>query len=87
MLLLLLLLLLLTQLLLLPRAGLPLNRCGMGRCLAPVRVGALLVVPAAAARLISQSLKGFFFLSVVIATISTLFGILLPIVFARKSNG
>ena len=46
-----------------------------------ILVGALLVVPAAAARLISQSLKGFFFLSVVIATISTLFGILLPIVF------
>ncbi|OUM38602.1 zinc ABC transporter permease [Pseudomonas putida] len=46
-----------------------------------ILVGALLVIPAAAARLVSQSLKGFFFLSVVIATISTLFGILLPIVF------
>ncbi|MES3710537.1 metal ABC transporter permease [Pseudomonas putida] len=46
-----------------------------------ILVGALLVIPAAAARLVSQSLKGFFFLSVMIATISTLFGILLPIVF------
>ncbi|WP_236166474.1 metal ABC transporter permease [Pseudomonas juntendi] len=46
-----------------------------------ILVGALLVIPAAAARLVSQSMKGFFFLSVLIATISTLFGILLPIVF------
>ncbi|PTV51292.1 metal ABC transporter permease [Pseudomonas putida] len=46
-----------------------------------ILVGALLVIPAAAARLVSQSLKGFFFLSVLIATISTLLGILLPIVF------
>ncbi len=46
-----------------------------------ILVGALLVIPAAAARLVSQSLKGFFFLSVLIATVSTLFGILLPIVF------
>ncbi|WP_296235049.1 metal ABC transporter permease [Pseudomonas sp. UBA4617] len=46
-----------------------------------ILVGALLVIPAAAARLVSQSLKGFFFLSVVIATSSTLLGILLPIVF------
>lgn len=46
-----------------------------------ILVGALLVIPAAAARLVSQSLKGFFFLAVVIATVSTLFGILLPIVF------
>jgi zinc transport system permease protein len=46
-----------------------------------ILVGALLVIPAATARLVSQSLKGFFFLSVVIATVSTLFGILLPIVF------
>ncbi len=42
-----------------------------------ILVGALLVIPAAAARLVSQSLKGFFFLSVLI----TLLGILLPIVF------
>ncbi|MFF7065768.1 iron chelate uptake ABC transporter family permease subunit [Pseudomonas sp. NPDC008258] len=46
-----------------------------------ILVGALLVIPAAAARLVSQSLKGFFFLSVLIATVSTLLGILLPIVF------
>ncbi|MCE5978586.1 metal ABC transporter permease [Pseudomonas sp. JR33AA] len=46
-----------------------------------ILVGALLVIPAAAARLVSQSLKGFFFLSVLIATLSTLLGILLPIVF------
>ncbi|MRF40066.1 iron chelate uptake ABC transporter family permease subunit [Escherichia coli] len=46
-----------------------------------ILVGALLVIPAAAARLVSQSLKGFFFLSLLIATLSTLLGILLPIVF------
>ncbi|MFW3898574.1 metal ABC transporter permease [Pseudomonas bharatica] len=46
-----------------------------------ILVGALLVIPAAAARLVSQSLKGFFFASVLIATFSTLIGILLPIVF------
>ncbi|WP_296268310.1 MULTISPECIES: metal ABC transporter permease [unclassified Pseudomonas] len=46
-----------------------------------ILVGALLVIPAAAARLVSQSLKGFFFASVLIATLSTLAGILLPIVF------
>ncbi|NIE77401.1 metal ABC transporter permease [Pantoea sp. Tr-811] len=44
-----------------------------------ILVGALLVIPAAAARLVSQSLKGFFFISVLIATLSTLLGILLPI--------
>ena len=46
-----------------------------------ILVGALLVIPAAAARLLSQSLKGFFWISVVIATVSTLCGILLPIIF------
>lgn len=46
-----------------------------------ILVGALLVIPAAAARLVSQSLKGFFFASVIIATLSTLLGILLPIMF------
>ncbi|WP_312931873.1 metal ABC transporter permease [Pseudomonas sp.] len=46
-----------------------------------ILVGALLVIPAAAARLVSQSLKGFFFIAVLIATFSTLTGILLPIVF------
>lgn len=44
-----------------------------------ILVGALLVIPAAAARLLSQSLKGFFGLSVLLATISTLAGIMLPI--------
>ncbi|MDI9776801.1 MULTISPECIES: metal ABC transporter permease [Pseudomonas] len=44
-----------------------------------ILVGALLVIPAAAARLVSQSLKGFFFVSVLIASLSTLLGILLPI--------
>jgi zinc transport system permease protein len=47
-----------------------------------ILVGALLVIPAAAARLLSQSLRGFFWLSVLIATFSTLAGILLPIEFA-----
>jgi len=46
-----------------------------------ILVGALLVIPAAAARLLSQSLKGFFWASVLIATLSTLLGILLPITF------
>lgn len=46
-----------------------------------ILVGALLVIPAAAARLVSQSLKGFFWASVLIATFSTLIGILLPILF------
>ncbi|MBH3341950.1 metal ABC transporter permease [Pseudomonas mendocina] len=44
-----------------------------------ILVGALLVIPAAAARLLSQSLKGFFWLSVLIATFCTLVGIFLPI--------
>ncbi|AXQ47804.1 metal ABC transporter permease [Pseudomonas vlassakiae] len=44
-----------------------------------ILVGALLVIPAAAARLVSQSLKGFFFVAVLIASLSTLLGILLPI--------
>ena len=39
----------------------------------------LVIIPAAAARLLSQSLKGFFGLSVLLATISTLVGILVPI--------
>ena len=45
----------------------------------PGLVGALLVIPAAAARLLSQSLKGFFWLSVLIATFCTLIGVFLPI--------
>lgn len=44
-----------------------------------ILVGALLVIPAACARMISTSLRGFFWLSVIIATISTLAGIMLPI--------
>lgn len=44
-----------------------------------ILVGALLVIPAACARLLSSSLRGFFWLSVLIATASTLTGILLPI--------
>ncbi len=44
-----------------------------------ILVGALLVIPAAAARLVSRSLRGFFWLSVVIATVGTIAGILLPI--------
>ena len=46
-----------------------------------ILVGALLVIPAAAARLLGQSLQGFFWFSVLIATVSTLAGILLPITF------
>ncbi|MCD0503955.1 metal ABC transporter permease [Bordetella petrii] len=44
-----------------------------------ILVGALLVIPAAAARMLAQSLKGFFALSVVLALVSTLAGIMLPI--------
>lgn len=44
-----------------------------------ILVGALLVIPAAAARLLCQSLQGFFWLSALIATLSTLLGILMPI--------
>ncbi|SHI32600.1 metal ABC transporter permease [Pollutimonas bauzanensis] len=44
-----------------------------------ILVGALLVIPAACARMLSPSLRSFFWLSVLIATVSTLAGILLPI--------
>jgi len=44
-----------------------------------ILVGALLVIPAAAARMVSRSLRGFFWLSMLIATVGTLAGILLPI--------
>lgn len=47
-----------------------------------ILVGALLIIPAAGARLLSHSLRGFFWLSVLIATLSTLAGILLPIELA-----
>jgi len=46
-----------------------------------ILVGALLVIPAAAARMVSRSLRGFFWLSMLIATVGTLAGILLPIEF------
>ncbi|MDV2079327.1 metal ABC transporter permease [Marinobacter xestospongiae] len=46
-----------------------------------ILVGALLVIPAACARLVIRSLRGFFWGSVVISVVSTLAGILLPIVF------
>ncbi|NCT96376.1 MAG: metal ABC transporter permease [Comamonadaceae bacterium] len=44
-----------------------------------ILVGALLIIPAAAARLLSLSLRGFFWLSVLMATLSTQVGILVPI--------
>jgi len=44
-----------------------------------ILVGALLVIPAAAARMVARSLRGFFWLSMLIATLGTLMGILLPI--------
>ncbi|MBA4266372.1 MAG: metal ABC transporter permease, partial [Comamonadaceae bacterium] len=44
-----------------------------------ILVGALLVIPAAAARLLSHSMRSFFWLSVLFATASTIAGILLPI--------
>lgn len=46
-----------------------------------ILVGALLVIPAAAARLLSHSMRSFFWLSVLFATVSTIAGILLPIEF------
>jgi zinc transport system permease protein len=47
-----------------------------------ILVGALLVIPAAAARMLAQSLKGFFTMSVLFALFSTLAGIMLPIELA-----
>ncbi|WP_142847767.1 metal ABC transporter permease [Telmatospirillum sp. J64-1] len=44
-----------------------------------ILVGALLVIPAAAARVVSTSLRGFFFLSIAFATLSAIAGILLPV--------
>lgn len=46
-----------------------------------ILVGALLVIPAASARLIAQSAKQYFQLSVLLATISTLVGTYLPIAY------
>lgn len=42
-------------------------------------VGALLVIPAATARLMARSMRGFFWLTVLLATVSTLAGIALPV--------
>jgi ABC-type Mn2+/Zn2+ transport systems, permease components len=47
-----------------------------------VLVGALLVIPAAAARVVSSSLRGFFLLSVAIASVAAMAGILLPVQLA-----
>jgi len=44
-----------------------------------ILVEALLLIPAAAARNFSRSVKGFFFLSVLIATVSCFAGIIVPI--------
>ncbi|WP_432785642.1 High-affinity zinc uptake system membrane protein ZnuB [Oligella sp. MSHR50489EDL] len=46
-----------------------------------ILVGALLVIPAAAARLVAQSMRQFFYLSVLISTSATLLGVYLPIRF------
>ncbi len=46
-----------------------------------ILVGALLVIPAASARLVSQSVRQFFILSIVISTLATLLGVYLPIAF------
>jgi zinc transport system permease protein len=44
-------------------------------------VEALLVIPAAAARNVSRSIRGFFFCSVIFATVSCFLGILVPMQF------
>jgi len=46
-----------------------------------VLVEALFIIPAAAARNVSRSMKGFFFYSVIIATASCVLGIILPMQF------
>ncbi|MFT4013712.1 MAG: metal ABC transporter permease [Paracoccus sp. (in: a-proteobacteria)] len=46
-----------------------------------VLVGALLVIPAAAARTVARGMRGFWWISVGIASLSTLAGILLPMQF------
>lgn len=46
-----------------------------------VLVEALLIIPAAAARNVSRSIQGFFFYSVVFATVSCLLGIIIPMQF------
>lgn len=47
-----------------------------------ILVEALLLIPAASARNLSQSIKGFFFYSMVFSLISCLAGVLLPVMFA-----
>ena len=42
-------------------------------------VGALLVIPAATARLLATSMRSFFWLTVVFATVCTLVGITVPV--------
>jgi len=46
-----------------------------------VLVEALLIIPAAAARNVSRSIRGFFFCSVIFATLSCLLGIVVPMQF------
>jgi len=46
-----------------------------------VLVEALLIIPAAAARNVSRSIKGFFFYSVLFATVSCMLGIIVPMQF------
>lgn len=46
-----------------------------------VLVEALLIIPAAAARNVSRSIKGFFFYSVLFATVSCVLGIIVPMQF------
>lgn len=46
-----------------------------------ILVGALLVIPAASARLVAQSMKQYFFISVLIATVATMLGVYLPIAY------
>jgi zinc transport system permease protein len=43
-----------------------------------VLVGALLVIPAASARIVSSSLRGFVTLSIIFALVATIAGIVLP---------
>lgn len=47
-----------------------------------ILVGALLVIPAASARMVARSLRGFFLLSIAFATIAAVAGVLLPVQLA-----
>lgn len=44
-----------------------------------ILVGALLVIPAATARILARSMRSFFWLTVLLATASTLIGIIVPV--------